>query len=245
MSRLIDDGMLSPTDADRLLKRASELDMSRSAAVSIEQLRQSAIDAGIDASAFDAALRELRSEPTVSEAVVRPTKPAGLRLLASMSVFGLALGGLTQVFHPNAYIDGLHVDRIGATAVLMSAFAYLLMRRAPAGRHGPFQRDLFALFASFMLGSSLMSGSVLLMEGGRAAVMSFIAGWIWAGSAVLGAGLIALMKRSGLSADPIDPAAPQELPAVDRLQNDMRPENEARTDSSRFEVRRGITILPA
>jgi len=60
--------VLSEPVAARLLERASELDAARSAGLQVEELRAAATQAGISASAFDAALDELQrtGEPAVA-----------------------------------------------------------------------------------------------------------------------------------------------------------------------------------
>jgi hypothetical protein len=189
-----DDGPLSPADADRLLKRASELDMTRNAATSIEQLRQAAIDAGIDASAFDAALRELRQEAAQVQQTARPASTSSHSLWTRISVLGLSLGAATELFRPFSRIDGLHTDRLGASALLLAAFAFLLLRHGHSGRHAGFQRDLAALFVSFGAGFWMAHGGV--ESAGPWVAMMGIAGGIWIGTAVLGAVLIAFMNRS-------------------------------------------------
>jgi hypothetical protein len=56
-----DDTPTVPSEfGDALLKRAAELDSGSADSVSLEHLRQAAIEAGIDATAFDRALTELR-----------------------------------------------------------------------------------------------------------------------------------------------------------------------------------------
>jgi hypothetical protein len=51
---------LATTDAERLLKRASELDVARRAGSAVDELRAAATEAGISPQAFDAALAEMR-----------------------------------------------------------------------------------------------------------------------------------------------------------------------------------------
>ena len=56
-----DESRLPEDAAHRLLARAVELDATRSAELTIAQLRAAATDAGISDTAFDAALKEWRS----------------------------------------------------------------------------------------------------------------------------------------------------------------------------------------
>ena len=52
---------------ERLLARAAELDAVDASAVSVDELRSAAVDAGIKSQAFDAALRELGRKPALGE----------------------------------------------------------------------------------------------------------------------------------------------------------------------------------
>lgn len=60
--------------AERLLKRASELDAVRSAGSAVAELRAAAAEAGISAESFDAALGELQTEQAPAPVPVRAVR---------------------------------------------------------------------------------------------------------------------------------------------------------------------------
>jgi hypothetical protein len=236
--------LLSPEEADRLLKRAAELDVSRSSAISLEQLRQSAVDAGIDASAFDAALRESRLArpeiPANTTTTASLPTPASKSLWQKMSVVGLSLGVITQLVRPFSRIDGLQIDRIGAATILLSAFAYLLLRHGRGSRHRLFQGDLAALFTTFFAGAWIANGGA--ESAGPWVAMVSIAAWLWAGTGVLGAALLRFRKAGAEPGDAADLALPVD---PDPLQNEARPDQGRRVESNRLEVRSGVQAVPA
>jgi hypothetical protein len=91
-----DPDRLSKSSADRLLRRASELDAARQANSSIAELRAAATEAGISAQAFDAALAELQRSQVAH--VPAPPPRFGLRprrwvVAGSISVV-MILGGI-------------------------------------------------------------------------------------------------------------------------------------------------------
>jgi hypothetical protein len=98
----------------------------------------------------------------------------------------------------------LHTDRIGASAILLAAFAYLLLRHGPSGRQASFQRDLAAVFVSFIAGMGIAHGGV--ESAGPWVAMVGIACWIWIGTSALGATSIALTNRSAAPKVAITPA---------------------------------------
>ncbi len=67
-----DPEVLSETVRTRLLERASELDAAYRAGGTVAELRAAAVEAGISAPAFDAALAELRDAEQTSLAQVTP-----------------------------------------------------------------------------------------------------------------------------------------------------------------------------
>jgi hypothetical protein len=241
MSEDLGGELLSPEEADRLLKRAAELDMSLSSAISLEQLRQSAIDAGIDASAFDAALRESRlARPVIAaDATTTPSLPApsSKSLWQKMSVVGLSLGVITQLVRPFSRIDGLQMDRIGAATILLAAFAYLLLRHGRASRHRLFQGDLAALFTTFFAGAWIANAGA--ESAGPWVAMVSIAAWLWVGTGILGAVLLHF-RNAGAAPDD---AARRAMPVdPDPLQNEARPDEAPRAESNGLEMRSAIHL---
>ena len=77
--------------ARRLLERASELEATRSAELSVAELREAAREAGITPGAFEEALAELRARDPVAA-------PTGLRALARFWPAALILGALLTYF---------------------------------------------------------------------------------------------------------------------------------------------------
>lgn len=70
--------LLREQEIARLFRRASELDAVRGAGSAIEELRATAAEAGISASAFDAALAEMRSKAETPDPAVAE-RPSGRR----------------------------------------------------------------------------------------------------------------------------------------------------------------------
>ena len=76
----LDQLRLSDAAARRLLARASELDVAHGRMVTISNLREAAIEAGISTQAFDAALRELQQQSAAqSVAAAAQARAAGPR----------------------------------------------------------------------------------------------------------------------------------------------------------------------
>lgn len=90
---------LSSADADRLLRRAAELDADRGATVT--QLREAAREAGISAAGFDAALAELQHRPAEAPAPAtaprRTDRGVRRRLGAAGLAVLLAVGAMVAV----------------------------------------------------------------------------------------------------------------------------------------------------
>ena len=84
--------VLSASVAERLLKRASELDAVRSTGTAVAELRAAAAEAGISADAFDAALGELQK----AEEAPPPVSARNRRWRRRF--FGLAAAGAVALF---------------------------------------------------------------------------------------------------------------------------------------------------
>lgn len=91
--------VLSEPVRARLLERATELDSAYRAGGTVAELRAAAIEAGISAPAFDAALAELRDaeqpRPSVTQAPIKPRRPwrpfaAAIAALVALGSVGLA-----------------------------------------------------------------------------------------------------------------------------------------------------------
>jgi hypothetical protein len=79
--------------ADRLLSRASELDAIRTSGAAVSDLRAAAVEAGISAPAFDAALAELRgAEGSRVHARKQPPRRRRLRIFATVAAVLIAFG---------------------------------------------------------------------------------------------------------------------------------------------------------
>lgn len=79
--------------ADRLLSRASELDAVRTSGAAVSDLRAAAVEAGISAPAFDAALAELRgAEGSRVPAKKQPLRRRRLRIFATVAAVLIAFG---------------------------------------------------------------------------------------------------------------------------------------------------------
>lgn len=66
--------------AQRLLKRASELEAARSAELSVAELREAAREAGISPGAFEQALAELRTHNAAAPTVMAPVPSLARRV---------------------------------------------------------------------------------------------------------------------------------------------------------------------
>jgi hypothetical protein len=79
--------------ADRLLSRASELDAARAAGAAVSDLRAAAVEAGISAPAFDAALAELRrAEDAKVRAPEAKPRRRRLRIFAALAAVLITIG---------------------------------------------------------------------------------------------------------------------------------------------------------
>jgi hypothetical protein len=96
--------------AERLLKRASELDAARSAGSAVAELRAAAAEAGISADAFDTALGELQK----AEQAPAPVAAVSTRRWRRMFI-GLAVIGALVLAAATIYIPGRLVVRAPAT----------------------------------------------------------------------------------------------------------------------------------
>ena len=94
--------ILQEQEAARLLARASELDVARESGSAVVDLRAAAVEAGISATAFDAALAELQGDrkdplPHVRK---RPRRRSRTRALAA--AFALILAGALTIARQQA-----------------------------------------------------------------------------------------------------------------------------------------------
>lgn len=86
--------LLREQEVARLLARASELDAVRGAGTQIAELRITAAEAGISASAFDAALAEMRAQstPPATAATASPRRSKRRAFIGAVLAVVLALG---------------------------------------------------------------------------------------------------------------------------------------------------------
>lgn len=90
--------VLPKSDAERLLARASELDVARRAGLAVDELRAAATEAGISPQAFDAALAEMRGarKPPHDGLMTLPSLLGRWRLIALVA-FLISCAGLVFV----------------------------------------------------------------------------------------------------------------------------------------------------
>jgi hypothetical protein len=216
---------LSSEDADRVLARASELDALRRSAITEEQLRQAALDAGILPEAFDEALAEVRTRnPTVQ---ISPPQRVG-SLLFPILALGLGTGALSRLLRPFASLDGLHLEALGSVILVNATALFLVHQGTKHRRHGILQRDLIALFGGVLGGWSLLNG-------GAWEDMTFVTALNWLGAAIVGGAVLWWSSRQGEAV----PASSTTSLADPEVRKDRTP------GSNRLEVRRGIEIVPA
>lgn len=86
--------------AERLLKRASELDAARTAGTAIAELRAAAAEAGISADAFDAALGELRKADQPPSPVSAVSTRRWRRLFFGLAGVGAIVLAAATIFIP-------------------------------------------------------------------------------------------------------------------------------------------------
>lgn len=91
-----DPEVLPEAVATRLLARASQLDVAHGAGSAVVDLRAAAAEAGISASAFDAALDELQGDrkAPLSDVGERPRRRSRMRLLTGAVAVLIAIGAL-------------------------------------------------------------------------------------------------------------------------------------------------------
>ena len=92
----IDPRRVADTTARQLLERAAQLDQD---SLTLQQLREAAIEAGISAAAFDQAVREWRRSAPLSSSVTRPlsVRTRLLRNAGALASGWVALAGLSAI----------------------------------------------------------------------------------------------------------------------------------------------------
>lgn len=86
--------------AERLLKRASELDAARTAGTAVAELRAAAAEAGISPDAFDAALGELQKADQTPSPVSAVSTRRWRRLFLGLAGFGAIVLALATIVIP-------------------------------------------------------------------------------------------------------------------------------------------------
>ncbi len=160
------DLVLAEADVAEILERAVKLDGARDGNVSVEQLREAALEVGVSAAAFDEALeqfavgsRDSDGAPPVPTVVSRPRFFAQIRTaitVASGFVVGAIGGGLsTQVPSYRAEVVVAFAALIVAGASLRVVMSHRKDRSVLA-----YIMDSFWLWTSFGVGVALASGYV-------------------------------------------------------------------------------------
>ena len=138
---------LSEDRAAQLLERAAKLDVRGPGRVSIDELREVAVEAGISAESFDAALAELRAgQPGAPRVAERAhSKISGVVRRAGIVAVGSLLGVLTAIM-ADMGMDGVSAF-IFTMVIATLVAAWLAVGRRSNRELLDFEMDLGALWA--------------------------------------------------------------------------------------------------
>lgn len=173
---------LTPETLERLIERAMELDEHRNVTIAPAHAREIAIELGIDAAAWDAAMLEhARSRPAPAAVTLTPQ---GVSQAILSAIGGLGAGGVMGAV--SAASTG---DDIVAGGALIAASLGLAIRQA---LHRP-RHDAQASIAGWW---SAAAAGIMLGEGQLTGDVLWFAGISWLGCATIAAVIPDLLGRA-------------------------------------------------
>ena len=191
--------VISEDEARQILVRATALEGQRRA-VSLEELRSVALEAGIEPTAIEAAIDDVVGAGREIPAAT-PSTSGWNRFVrrAAVGIVGLAGGTVTWLLAGGDPYGG---DALGlGIAALIAGSAKLLMRARESRDQEQFQTDLFLLWSGFTAGWSITRGESWTD-------MTLVAAMLWAACAIAG-GLIVHFKPKRTSTAATDVVSEQ------------------------------------
>jgi hypothetical protein len=170
-------------DVAEILERAIKLDGARDTRVTVEQLREAALEVGVSPTAFSQALAEFGREHTPPEEAPPTDKPAPRFRSAIRTGLAVAFGGILGA--TAGIMDGPYLsEETGALAAILLAGASLRLVLSHRKEKAllPYIGDVIWLWSSFVvavgldknfLGDESIIGAVLGIT-----VASVVGGWI-------------------------------------------------------------------
>ena len=163
----------SEAEAQRILARAAELEVTNGTRFTIEDLRQIALKAGIEPHALDHAINEVRAvEPLPTPDA--PSPPMTSRNIAMLAVSGAALGALALV--ADNMLPGSSAIPVFAPSALFTI--YRALRHPVREGFTGLLRDLGVFFGSF---SAVVIASAGLNDSSVVVTWSLLAGAVACG----------------------------------------------------------------
>jgi hypothetical protein len=175
--------VLGEADVAEILERAIKLDGVRDARVTVEQVREAALEVGVSPAAFSQALAEFGSEHTVPEKVSPNPVPAPRFRSLIRTGLGVAFGAILGV--TAGTLDGPYLsEETHALAAILLAGASLSLVLSHKREKAllPYIVDIIWLWSSFVAATALVTNA-LGEESIIGAVMgivvaSVVGGWI-------------------------------------------------------------------
>ncbi len=175
--------VLGEADVAEILERAIKLDGVRDARVTVEQVREAALEVGVSPAAFSQALAEFGSERTAPEEASSGHVPAPRFRSLIRTGLGVAFGAILGA--TAGIMDGPYLsEETGALAVILLAGASLRLVLSHKREKAllPYIVDVIWLWSSFVVAVGLVT-SALGDETIIAAVLgiivaSVVGGWI-------------------------------------------------------------------
>jgi len=166
------DLVLAEADVAEILERAVKLDGARDGNVSVEQLREAALEVGVSATAFDEALEEFTRVSRVPEMpppieVTRPRFFAQIRTAVAVA-FGVAMGTLAGGLA--SFNNAEEIVALAALIVVGGSLRLVLSHRKERSIMA-YVMDTFWLWTSFGVGVTAASNYI----GGESIVYTIMA----------------------------------------------------------------------
>ncbi len=187
------DQVLGEADVAEILERAIKLDGVRDARVSVEQVREAAMEVGVSPAAFSQALAEFGKEKSApEEAAPDPVRLPRVRSLIRTGLgiaFGGALGTIAGI------MDGPYLSEEStalAAILLAGASLSLVMSHKKERALLPYVIDVIWLWSSFAVASALVTSYL-----GEESIIATLAGIIIA--SVVGGWMLKFMGKEEAS----------------------------------------------